>query len=248
MYEEFGYADNQVKRMVSYYAPANRRTEPGFGPFRPYQDLTVAWSGDELSRIDRLDWSTGVAVSQPVYERPGPDFDLDAAEQRIHRELVRTIPATVDRLAVDGPAYCLALGYFAGEPLSVMLYLGLVEDRDDEHKDGFSEQRWAPAELGDDEPADLTAVADLERLVRQELKLLDSTTDDDSNPGAERARRLLCAVARELNGFDWPAVLPVTDDFIVYPSDLEVVDLQRNVAESVPAAKLALLRDRGRWA
>jgi hypothetical protein len=39
--------------------------------------------------------------------------------------------------------------------------------------------------------------------------------------------------------------MPVTDDFVVYAVDLELVDLDRNLAACVPAQRLALLRDRG---
>ncbi|RZU78059.1 hypothetical protein EV384_6809 [Micromonospora kangleipakensis] len=85
-------------------------------------------------------------------------------------------------------------------------------------------------------------MADDLRLVRQQLTLADG---DAFPAGSERWREALCAAAAELNRQDWTVRMPVTDDFVVYAVDLELVDLDRNLAACVPAQRLALLRDRG---
>ncbi|WP_430496069.1 hypothetical protein ACQRWP_17265 [Micromonospora trifolii] len=58
-------------------------------------------------------------------------------------------------------------------------------------------------------------------------------------------RRLLCPVAARLNILDWSDTLPVADDFMVYPVDLELVDLERNLADCLPPDRLARLGERG---
>jgi hypothetical protein len=40
-------------------------------------------------------------------------------------------------------------------------------------------------------------------------------------------------------------VLSITDDFVVYPVDMELADLDRNMTACLPADRLALLRERG---
>lgn len=81
------------------------------------------------------------------------------------------------------------------------------------------------------------------RLVRQELALLNAD-DHDAGAGAARGRRLLCAAAARLNHYDWTDTLPVTDDFVVYAVDLELVDLDQNLTACLPPDRLALLRER----
>src|SRR5262249_22033193 len=105
---------------------------------------------------------------------------------------------------------------------------------------------WSPADISEDTPVDLTAVADTARLLGQELSLADA--DDITSPqrqGRERARELLCAVAAELNAHDWTQELSTTDDFVVYAVNLELADLDRNMPACLPRTRLALLRERG---
>ncbi|MEU4474959.1 hypothetical protein [Micromonospora sp. NPDC023888] len=71
--------------------------------------------------------------------------------------------------------------------------------------------------------------------------------DADVSAGSEILRRLLCAVAARLNRRDWSATLPVTDDFVVYAVDLELVDLERNLTDCLPPDRLAQFRERGLW-
>ena len=63
----------------------------------------------------------------------------------------------------------------------------------------------------------------------------------------EPAHKVLIAVAKKLNAFDWKKTLPVTHDFVVYPVDMEVADLTKNMQASIPAAKHKALRSRGEF-
>jgi hypothetical protein len=102
---------------------------------------------------------------------------------------------------------------------------------------------WSPAEFEAGTGGDLGDVPSA-RLVRQELALLDAD-DIVAAAGSEAGRRLLCAVAARLNLRDWSGMLPVTEDFLVYPVDLELVDLERNLADCLPPDRLARLRKPG---
>ncbi|WP_275411683.1 hypothetical protein [Winogradskya humida] len=42
---------------------------------------------------------------------------------------------------------------------------------------------------------------------------------------------MMCAAATRLRSHDWTATFPVTADFLLYTVDLELVDLERNLAE-----------------
>jgi hypothetical protein len=106
-----------------------------------------------------------------------------------------------------------------------------------------AETAWSPADFDTSTDVDLDDAGPV-RLVRQELSLLDAD-DHDACAGAAIGRRLMCAVAARLNLRDWAGALPVTDDFVVYSVDLELVDLQRNLAECLPPNRLAALRERG---
>ncbi|GHJ47349.1 hypothetical protein Cs7R123_46910 [Catellatospora sp. TT07R-123] len=168
--------------------------------------------------------------SEVRYERPPTGFDLDAACRTIEDALLTLIPDTAASMAVDGPAACLALNY-GSDVLSIELCAATEGERavlaavD-------PQAAWAPADFDVGIHVNLDNIASV-RLVRQELALLDAD-DLDAAAGSETGRRLLCAVAARLNLHDWPDTLPVTDDFVVYPVDLELVDLERNLADCLP--------------
>jgi hypothetical protein len=103
---------------------------------------------------------------------------------------------------------------------------------------------WAPEDMGNDAYVDLDPVADTARLLHQELTLADADDLTGQQPGHERLRTLLCAVAADLNTHDWSQVMQTTDDFVVYPVDVEMVDLDRDMAACLPADWLAHFRER----
>jgi hypothetical protein len=180
--------------------------------------------------------------SEVRYERPPAGFDLEEACRTIEDALLTLIPQAMARLAVDGPAACVALSYYRSKDLSFEVCAATQDERavlaavD-------AQAAWSPADFEASADIDLDNAGPV-RLVRQELTLLDAD-DLDTAAGSEVGRRLLCAVAARLNLSDWSAVLPVTDDFVVYPVDLELVDLERNLADCLPPDRLARLRERG---
>ncbi|WP_139218043.1 hypothetical protein [Micromonospora phaseoli] len=179
--------------------------------------------------------------SEVRYERPPAGFDLEAACRSIKDALIMLIPDAVARLAVDGPAACVALSYDRSDALSFEVH-GATEEERAALAAIDAQAAWSPADFGARADVDLDGAGSV-RLVRQELALLDAD-DLDAAAGSEAGRRLLCAVAAQLNHRDWSNMLPVTDDFVVYPVDLELVDLERNLADCLPPDRLARLRER----
>lgn len=180
--------------------------------------------------------------SEVRYERPPAGFDLEAACRTIEGAFLTLIPDAVARLGVDGPAACVALSYDRSATLSIEVHAA-TEDERTALATIDAQTAWSPADFEARAEVDLDAAASL-RLVRQELALLDAG-DLDAAAGSEVGRRLLCAVAARLNLRDWSDILPVADDFVVYPVDCELVDLERNLTDCVPPDRLARLRERG---
>ncbi|MGC5286247.1 hypothetical protein [Micromonospora sp. DT231] len=177
--------------------------------------------------------------SRELYVRPPAGFDLDAACRALEDELVALIPDAAALLPVDDPVACLALSYAGPAQLSLGISAATTDERD-ELRTVEARAAWSPADFDTSTDIDLGP----SRLIRQELALLDAD-DPDVSAGSETLRRLLCAVAARLNLRDWSATLPVTDDFVVYAVDLELVDLERNLTSCLPPDRLALIRERG---
>lgn len=177
------------------------------------------------------------------YERPPPGFDLDAACRTVEAAFRTLAAEALAGLDVDGPVARVALSYSRSEPLSFEVRAA-TEDECAELAEVDASAAWSPADFEAGADVDVAGVPSV-RLVGQELALLDAG-DRDAAAGSERGRRLMCAVAAWLNRRDWSAVLPVGDDLMFYAVDLELVDLERNLADCLPADRLARYREGGR--
>jgi len=180
---------------------------------RPYVTINAAYDCAGLVRLAKV-WENSMEL---VYERPPPGFGIEQACRVVRRELIRQIPIAVRDLGIDLPACCVVLVYQSEFPLDVMVHVGL-------------DSEWFPANMDDQADVDLSAVADTARLLTQELAL---------SHREELGRDLLCAVAAELNFYNWSKIMPVTEDFVVFAIDLELVDIDRNLAACVPPERLA---------
>ncbi|MBF9131987.1 hypothetical protein I0C86_23910 [Plantactinospora sp. S1510] len=181
--------------------------------------------------------------SEVRYERPPAGFDLDAACRTIEETLLALIPDAVARLVVDGPAACVALSYHRSKDALSFDVHAATEDERAVLAAIDTQAGWSPEDFAASAHVDFEDAA-LARLVGQEIALLDAD-DPDTAAGSEVCRRLSCAVAGRLNLRDWSDTLPVTGDFVVYAVDLELVDLERNLADCLPPDRLARLRERG---
>jgi hypothetical protein len=200
--------------------------------------LTAEHDEDGLVRVVEV---TG-RRSEVRYERPPAGFDLDAACRSIEDAFLTLILDAAAGLVVDGPVARVALGYYRSDALSFEVHAA-TEDECVTLAATDAQAAWSPADFEAGTGVNLDDAPSL-RLVRQELALLNAD-DLDAAAGSEVGRRLLCAVAARLNLRDWPDTLPVADDFVVYPVDLELVDLERNLADCLPPDRLARLRERG---
>jgi len=148
----------------------------------------------------------------------------------------------LQQLAVDGPIACLALTYDCSAELSIGMSAATAAERTD-LSSVEARAAWSPADFEASTDIDIDDIGQ-SRLVGQELVLLDAD-DGDVAAGSEIGRRLVCAVAARLNQRDWSATLPVTDDFVVYAVDLELVDLERNLTRCLSTDRLDQLREKG---
>jgi hypothetical protein len=92
--------------------------------------------------------------------------------------------------------------------------------------------------------ADLSDSRDILRLRGEVYDLLCEAEDDN----LRQLRELLVRVSRSLNARDWSKITPVTDDFVVFPADGSNAfggEYESDMKESIPAARLERLRERG---
>ncbi|MFF5234946.1 hypothetical protein [Dactylosporangium sp. NPDC000521] len=223
--ETYEYTDGRVTRVeISHNG-------------RPRARLAAEHDADGLVRI--VEAAHLRKPAEVRYERPPAGFDLAVACRTIEDALVAAIPPTVARLPLDGAADCVALSYFLAETLNIVVHAATADERAALAATYDADAAWSAEDFEANTPVDTDI--DGIRMVRQELALRNA---DDPGSGTELARRLLCAVAARLNHRDWSDTLPVTDDFVVYPVDLELEYLHQNLTDCVPPARLAHLRER----
>lgn len=224
--ESYTYTDGRISRV---------EVEHNGGPH-----AVLAAEHDDLGLLRLVQTTSN--ESHVLYVRPPADFDLDAACRAVEDELVALIPEAAARLDVDEPIACLALSYAEPTQLSIGISVATEAERGDLSTID-AQAAWAAEEFETNTDIGLDDTGP-SRLVRQELALLDAD-DHDVAAGSETGRRLLCAVAARLNLRDWSATLPVTEDFVVYAVDLELVDLERNLIGCLPPDRLAQFHERG---
>jgi hypothetical protein len=221
-------------------------------PLQPYQRVEI--DHDPLGRVIEVrkiwpsDESQQVRV---VYKRPQTTLGYAALCRLVEQRLLEAIPRAVERASIAETACCVVLAYDteAAEPLPPLLGVGLVRERDELLASApevpLPSLLWNPAEF---------SLFDLEALA----------LDDDTSAGRDlesawaalvaqmrrRGRvsdlaRLLSRVAWELSGRDWSTSLPVSDDFVIYATDLQLCDLGRNMRASLFPERLRELRRRG---
>ena len=198
---------------------------PSLGDDRFEMDHDAAGTLVQLRRVTRGD----VRV---VYEAKAKKAGLPALLRTIDERLREVVPATLARLTLTEPVFCLALVYELeqGEVLPPRLAIGEAA-----YRAGFdsAERLWNPAEwrlidtpaLALDDPALLEASRAANQLLVEGGKI-------------EPARKLLATLAAELPASAW-AGLPVTDDFCVvalHGADAETMEKDlKALAKRLPA-------------
>ena len=146
---------------------------------------------------------------------------------------VAAVPAAIAALPDNiGAAYCLALAYDPGQfsTLPPTLGLGLKERLGEPSYEAWNPATMLQTELTRDRFPELSSAADLL----------------DQGPLSEaHLRSLLNEAAVRLAGLDWTGVMPVTTDFIVYATDLELSHLVSNLRKVLGQERFAELRRSG---
>lgn len=183
--------------------------------------------------------STNTGKRGVVYQRP--TRSLAALLKEVKARLLELIPERVAALPLSEPAFGLALVYDPGSALSMLppkLALGLESERASWRKSGGArEALW---------DAQGFSTFDSDQLEFEDPALLADAKEMVSHlasaEGMEKAHKLLVEVAKELNKLDWSTLTKVTPDFVVYPVDLHMEHLDRDMTAAVPAAKLKKLK------
>jgi hypothetical protein len=223
--ETYDYLDGSVTRITVHHA---QRTSGRLCPATLHSTIEAAYDHEELLRLTNVG-AGRVAGTETLYERLSADFTAQEACRAVQAELVAQVPRAVQDLGIEAAAYCVVLVYANDyDPSDVTIHVGLEKDRQDYLAAGEDEDViWSPADMACDTDVDMSAVKDTARLLRQELTL----------SSVAMSREVVRAVAAFLAEFGWQAVMPVTDDFVVFAVDTEMEDLEQNLAAAAVAAE-----------
>jgi hypothetical protein len=144
--------------------------------------------------------------------------------------LIESIIHTVGTLKLEEPVYCIAISWSPGQfsSLPPYIWIGLNREREQwlkEHGDEAKMYFWNPSEFS--VYSDLNSNEDLIKLcetLNQECGLQDNW---------DNIAKMLNEVAKLLGIFDWSEYFQATSDFVVFSSDLEGSDMQKNFDFSV---------------
>jgi hypothetical protein len=144
--------------------------------------------------------------------------------------LIESIINTVGTLKLEGSVYCIAILWSPGQFSSLPPYvcIGLNREREQWLKEHGNEAKtyfWNPSEFS--VYSDLRNNEDLTKLyetLNQECGMEGSWDD---------VAKMLNEVAKLLGVFDWSKHFQTTSDFVVFSSDLEGSDMQKNFNFSV---------------
>jgi hypothetical protein len=181
-----------------------------------------------------------------LYRARGTGPSMDRLLRRVEDRLVETLPKLVRKHAGDEPLYCLVLHYHPEWPLPPTVGLGVERDRQAwiETIDDAETLRltvWNPAEFSNYRESANWDLTDID----PELARAICAIPENDEGAAERAQATLNRAARRLHHLDWRSIASVTDDFVVFAVDYELVDLVKNLRRSVPAPLRKVLSRRG---
>ena len=127
---------------------------------------------------------------------------------------------------VSERAYFLVVAYDGDDP-EIGIFLGVGLDR--ERRDGDLSRKERRAKFGD-----WYNPANFENFDTPKFGVLIRQPTGQAAPRVEGWRDLYVELARRLSLRDWSSDLPVTDDFVVYATDIHLEDLEANFRATVP--------------
>jgi hypothetical protein len=217
----------------------------GPAPFSRTLWYEVTWSAS--GRVERIA-TEGRPDASPLYQAPKRRLKTVLADAQ--RLLIERIPARLTGLTPPCPLYGLALSFNDSDRHELMPPgLGLLLESNRSAQLGKADKPdldevWNPTfELAAPTPEQFSSVnLDDEDLMAlgTEVAML-AQTDEDLHALVKCHVR----VAKALNRLDWRQILPVTDDFIVFPVDYEACRYLDLIEASVPAIRVRRLRAAG---
>ncbi len=176
---------------------------------------------------------------------------IDALLSKIEKILVAEIPKAVKAAKVKEQVYCLRIWY-NGTDMDETAVPSLMLVKESARKT-FLKKRpkealyyvWGADEQQDEEYSITIELSNDKLLDHYGVwyeHLCELEDDEELQPFREMTQR----VALQLNALDWTTILPVTDDFIVFPADGShtFCDDLGDMAASVPKPRLKLLQSR----
>lgn len=150
-----------------------------------------------------------------------------AALKQMEDILVAVVPEAVQRARITEPVYCLRIWYNGTDSFEEAVpHLLLVKDSTrqkflKEHSDNpilLSDYLWCADEATFEGLSDGVSLPDADLLAPYKVwydYLCDREDDEELQPFREMVQR----VSQKLNRLDWKKIIPVTDDFVVFPAD-----------------------------
>lgn len=211
---------------VEHWARLDRRTRRS-----GHEELTHDLAGRLLS-VEHV-YEDG--QRSMTFRRKALGESMKSVAAAVRAELVRAIPEAVQRAAIREPAYCLVVAWCGAFLLPPDLGVGLERERVAWRATG-DQSVWAAPEFEHFETDALELDdPDVVRVCARMVELLHLS----ESSGALVAT--LRDVARDLNRLDWSKLLPVTDDFVVFPCDVELVGLAGHLRAVLGASRVKQL-------
>ena len=176
---------------------------------------------------------------------------IDGVLLKIEALLVSNIPKVVKAANLREPVYCLRIWYNGTDSDETAVpWLMLVKESTrksfiSKHGKKALYYIWAADEATSTGQSFDVQIANNE-LVELYGVWYDHLCDLDDDEELQPFREMTQRVAAKLNTLDWAAIVPATDDFVVFPADGShtFCDDLGDLNASVPAERLNLLRSR----
>lgn len=166
--------------------------------------------------------------------------------QEIAQRMAEYVPQLVKKLKLRKQVFAIGLNYhmYSVPPL---VGIGLESDRQ-KWREKYSAKVLASVEYN---PAEYRPYYEgpleiKDEFINKRCRNFFDSYDDEPLLSKKELRQLNVMIAIEMNKVDWSKILNITDDFIVYATDFENVDLRKNLAEIRASMKSSAPPKRGR--
>ena len=208
---------------------------PAIPDLKPFQIEDITF--DALGRLERivcrqLDSDGRETGTELRFQSRPRELTTKELKQIFLDRFVAAVPAAIAALPYINAVYCLALAYDPGQfsTLPPTLALGLKERLGEPSYEAWNPATMLQTELTSDRFPELNRAADLL---------------DQGPLSVAHLRALLNEAAVLLANHDWTGVMPVTADFVVYSTDLELSHLEGNLRKVLGQERFAELRRSG---